>query len=165
MIYINNFQLSIIAGHGITDIIDYPFKSIMTNFKFFLLMLFLNDKFKEVLLIIFSIIHFSEDIFLKINKKYKLIISILFHNIMIHNYKIAINYLFFFHTPRHYYFSIIKKNKEIKSKILKIFSSLTMSGISLIFLKNNYIKKVDNYIGKNWWISPILSHIYINNFK
>lgn len=154
-----------VIGHGATDLIDYPLETITLNFFSALLVYNCNFFVRKAMLIGFSIFHLSEDIpnKIKLNSKLiniknkKLLLSSLFHKIMIKKPLIAKLYFLTIHSPLHY-LRIIKAKVKVKEKlILGLFTSL----ISMFLLNKDYDIIIENKMNKLWWIFPILPHILL----
>ena len=152
-------------GHGATDLIDNPLQAITLNIFSALLVYNCNLFFRKAILIGFSIFHLSEDIPNKIKlhskliniKNKKLLLSSLFHGIIIKKPLIAKLYFSLIHSPLHY-LRIIKTKVKVKEKILLgIFTSL----ISTILLNKDHDVLIENKMNKLWWIFPILPHIVL----
>ena len=154
-------------GHGATDLIDNPLQAITLNIFSVLLVYNLNYIQRQYCLIIFSIFHLSEDIPNKVKitqkvldfKNYKIILSSLFHKIMIKKPLIAKLYFSLIHSPLHY-LRIIKTKVKVNEKIiLGLFTSL----ISIFLLNKDYDIIIENKMNKLWWIFPILPHIILTH--
>ena len=154
-----------VIGHGATDIIDYPLETISLNILSAIIVYNCNLFFRRVMLIGFSIIHLSGDIpnKIKINsqifniKNKKLLLSSLFHKIMIKKPIIAKLYFLIIHSPLHY-LRIIKTRIKTRQKIILGFLT---SIISIFFLNKDYDIIIENKMNKLWWIFPILPHILL----
>ena len=154
-------------GHGATDLIEYPIQAITLNFFSAILVYNCNLFFRKAILVVFSIFHLSEDIPNKIKfnsnifnvKNKKLLLTSLFHGIMIKKPLIAKLYFLLIHTPLHY-LRIVKTQIKVKEKIiLGLFTSL----ISMILLNKDYDIMLENKMNKLWWIFPILPHILLTH--
>ena len=142
-----------VIGHGSTDVIDFPLKSITYNILSAILINKLNYNKRKNLLIGFSIYHLANDL----NNPFNYILSSLFHILMINKPLIAKTYFCFFHTPLHYYRQI-KLNNKWKYKFIIGFAT---SAIANYVLNNNYNTYLDEYLGELWWVSPIIAHIIL----
>ena len=154
-------------GHGATDLIEYPIQAITLNFFSGILVYNCNLFFRQFMLIGFSIFHLSEDIpnKIKLNSKLfniknkKLLLTSLFHGIILKKPLIAKLYFSLIHTPLHY-LRIIKTKVKVKEKIiLGLFTSL----ISMFLLNKDYDTIIENKMNKLWWIFPILPHILLTH--
>lgn len=154
-------------GHGATDLIDYPLESISLNLLSALIVYNCNFFVRKAMLIGFSIFHLSEDIPNKIKlysklfnlKNKKILLTSLFHGIMIKKPLLAKLYFSLIHSPLHY-LRIIKTKVKVKEKIiLGLFTSL----ISIFLLNKDYDIIIENKMNKLWWIFPILPHILLTH--
>jgi len=140
-------------GHGSTDIIDEPIKSIVLNFGTLLLIKNVNLINRKRLLVCFSIFHIAQDI----PNKFKYIFSSLLHYIWIKKPIIAKLNLLLIHTPLHYLRIYYKKDKWKE----KIFLGLLSSIIGNLIIEKN-IDLILNYkLGDLWWVSPVIAHIML----
>ena len=152
-------------GHGATDIIDYPLQAISLNLLSGLLVYNCNLFFRQIMLIGFSIFHLSQDIPNKViyNSKLfnledkKLLLTSLFHGIMIKKPLIAKLYFSLIHSPLHY-LRIIRNKIKVKEKL---FIGFITSLISMFLLNKDYDIIIENKMKKLWWIFPILPHILL----
>ena len=152
-------------GHGATDIIDYPLQAISLNLLSGLLVYNCNLFFRQIMLIGFSIFHLSQDIPNKViyNSKLfnledkKLLLTSLFHGIMIKKPLIAKLYFSLIHSPLHY-LRIIRNKIKVKEKL---FIGFITSIFSMFLLNKDYDIIIENKMKKLWWIFPILPHILL----
>ena len=142
-------------GHGATDLIDLPLETISCNLLSYIIIYNLNYNIRKALLILSSIIHISNDF--KIKNKY--LFSTLFHIIWLKKPIISKLYLSFIHTPLHYI--EIFKNKN--NCILKLFLGSSISLLGTLGMIKNIDIKIEEKMGKLWWIFPILPHIYLTH--
>jgi len=142
-------------GHGATDLIDLPLETIYCNLLSCIIIYHLNYDIRKALLIISSIIHISNDF--KIKNKY--LISALFHIIWLKKPIISKLYLSFIHTPLHY-IEILKNKKQ---SILKLFLGSSISFLGTFGMIKKYHVKIENKMGRLWWIFPIFPHIYLTH--
>ena len=146
--------------HGITDIIDTPKLSFFSNILSFIFVKNLNLYQRKVCLILSSILHISNDF--SFNIYINLSFSCIMHYIWIYKPIISKLYLSFYHTPLHYYRNIYISN-NINKNIIKINLILITSIISIYLLDMDFHILTAKKYGELWWISPILSHIYMTN--
>ena len=146
-----------IIGHGSTDLVDLPLHTLLTHFMCFNLVKKITLDQRRNLLIFSSIIHLSNDFFF--TKHCKLIVSGIFHYFFIRKPIIFKFYMNFYHTPLHYLRSL--KYYKSKKKI-KIGLALLTTLLSIIAIKNNIDKYLEEKYGQFWWVSPIFAHIIIN---
>ena len=154
-----------VIGHGATDLIDYPLETISLNLLSALIVYNLNLVQRQIVLVLFSIFHLSQDIpnKIKLNSKLiniknkKLLLTSLFHGIMIKKPIIAKIYFLTIHSPLHYLRIIKTKVLARKKIILGLFTSLT----SMFLLNKDYDIIIANKMDKLWWIFPILPHILL----
>jgi len=137
-------------AHGITDIVDAPKQSIITYSLVCPLVYHFPIEVKTALLVGASIYHLRQDMpSLKDN--------IMMHILWIQCPIIAELYLSFIHTPRHY-------SRTLKTKTKQKLISICMITITILFFK--YIDQTFASLNlvSLWWVGPVLSHVYINDF-
>ena len=93
--------------HGITDIIDSPEKTLAVYSTIGPFILNMNDENKQIILLISSIYHMRKDV------PFGILGSAYMHDIWLKQPEIAVLFLSFIHTPRHYMRSFKYKKKEI----------------------------------------------------
>lgn len=140
-----------IIPHGITDIVDYPKKTLLTYSIINPIILKLSTEQKMGLLMVSSIYHLRNDV------PVKLLGSSILHTIWLMYPETSIMYLSCIHTPRHYN-RTLKTKKRLKIVLILLMSFISVQGIKI----ENSIK---NYLGEYWWIGPIISHIIISEVK
>jgi hypothetical protein len=147
-----------VIGHGATDIITFPLESVLLNIVGIVLIKNINLNKRKIILTSASILHILDDFPFKKNYK-KLIISGIYHILWLKKPIIAKLHLALFHTPLHYiriYYSKIKyKEKFITGFLTSIIGSFV--------LNKGYDKSLDKIFGELWWVSPILTHIFLTN--
>ena len=145
-----------IIGHGATDIVDLPIKTLSAHFLSSVLIYNLDLLNRKRLLLTGSIIHISRDI----PSQYNLLLSSGLHILWLWKPIVAKLYLLIIHTPLHYIRNY--KNSSNREYIMKS-SVVSLSTILSIYVLNN---NIDNYLdmlfGKLWWVAPIIAHIFIN---
>ena len=146
-----------VIGHGATDIIDYPIKSVIYNMISILLVNKLTYKERKAVLVGFSIYHLANDF----HCKFKYIVSSIFHIIMIKKPVIAKCYFCFYHTPLHYFRQLFINNKWK----YKIFIGLITSITANYAINRDIELYMNNKLGEFWWISPIIVHIFLTSYK
>lgn len=145
-----------IIGHGATDIVDLPFKTIETHFLSAILVYSLKENQRRILLILSSIIHISRDF----PHKNRLLISTGLHKLWLSKPIIAKLYLLLIHTPSHYLRNFtLSTNKKFIWKTIFAFTSTICAYFGL---KNDFDVKIEKNFGKYWWTAPILGHIILN---
>jgi len=153
-----------VIGHGSTDLFDLPFTTLLTHFICFNLVKNLNINQRKNLLVGSSIIHLSNDFFLA--KKFRLIVSGIFHFFATKKPIIFKLYMICLHTPIHYFTSFKFTNNNNNNNNLikksKIGLALLTTLLSMIAIKNNLDVKLEEKYGEYWWVSPIFAHIIIN---
>jgi len=142
-----------IIGHGSTDILDKPIKSIILNLGTGLLVRNINLINKKRLLVGFSIFHIAQDI----PNKFKYIISSLLHFIWIKKPILAKLNLLLIHTPLHYIRIFYKRDKWKE----KIFLGLLTSLFSILLIEKDIDLLLDKKLGELWWVAPIITHIIL----
>lgn len=146
-----------VIGHGATDIIDYPIKSILYNIFSAIIINKLSYKERKRTLIFTSIYHLANDF----KSKYNYILSTCMHFIMIKKPIIAKCYFCFYHTPLHYIRQIYINNKWIYKFLIGYLTSI----IANYAINNNIEDYMERYYGKLWWISPIIVHIFLTSYQ
>ena len=149
-----------VIGHGATDIISFPLESVLLNIVGIVLIKNLNLNKRKIVLTSASILHILDDFPFKKNYK-KLLISGVYHILWLKKPIISKLHLALFHTPLHYiriYYSKIKYKEKIS---VGIFTSL----FSIYILNKGYDKTLDKIFGELWWVSPILTHIFLTNYR
>lgn len=136
--------------HGITDIIDSPEKTLAVYSTIGPFILNMNDENKQIILLISSIYHMRKDV------PFGILGSAYMHDIWLKQPEIAVLFLSFIHTPRHYMRSFKYKKKE---KIISIFLFSIIMLISLLY--NVDTQLIENF-GEYWWISPAVCHIVVH---
>lgn len=142
-----------IIGHGSTDFIDRPIKSIILNLATGLLIKNINLINRKKILVSLSIFHIAQDI----PSKFKYIISSSLHYIWIRKPLLAKLNLLLIHTPLHYIRIFYKKDKWKK----KIFLGLLTSLFGSLFIEKEIHLLLDKKFGELWWIAPIIAHIIL----
>lgn len=95
-------KLSLISSHGLTDLISFNPEFVLPRyFNAACLCFYTNTEIKALLVFLFSIYHFSRDMIG--TGKQKIIQSLLLHTVFIYKPEQVINYLFYIHTPIHFY--------------------------------------------------------------
>lgn len=143
-------------GHGATDIIELPLKSILLNVGIALLIHPVSISMRKILLVGFSIFHIAQDIPLK----FKYIYSSLLHFIWIKKPVIAKINLLLIHTPLHYkklYLTYRWREKYITGFITSV--------ISFFILHKNLDIYLNTLLGDFWWLSPVISHIILTEMQ
>lgn len=143
-------------GHGATDIIDYPIKSIYLNLITGLLIYPISINKRKIILIASSIFHIAQDIPLKLKYLYSSLIHILWIKFPL----ISKLNLLLIHTPLHY-----KKLYLTNNYKLKYLTGILTSFVSKFFLDNNFDLYLNNLLGQLWWVSFVLSHIILTHLK
>ncbi len=158
-----NIISTIIAPHGITDIIHakennnlkelFFLNSCMLSSSYYLTYINLNNII-DYLFIYSSIIHFSNDFYFKVKYKNLFISSVLLFISIYYNYDIFFTYMICWHVPKHYKtnYNIIKKNK-LQNYIIIGLTTIIMYYLSIIIPITLYSKVFD--ISK----AIIISHI------
>ena len=141
------------VGHGSTDIIDKPIKSVLFNLGTGLLIKNMNLINRKRLLVGFSIFHIAQDI----PNKFKYVISSLLHYIWIKKPIIAKLNLLLIHTPLHYLRIYYKKDKWKE----KIFLGLLTSIIGGLLIEKEIDVLLNKKLGELWWVSPVIAHIIL----
>jgi len=139
--------------HGITDIVDSPKKTLFVYSTLAPTIMHLNDDVKKVGLMICSIYHMRKDV------PFGILGSVCMHNIWLSRPEIAVLFLSFIHTPRHY-LRTLKINKK-----KKIISIVSFTCCMFLGLSHGFDLKMIEYFGNYWWISPAICHIIIHEFK
>ena len=146
-----------VIGHGATDAIDFPIKSIIYNILSSSIIYNLNTNTRKNVLIVFSIHHLAYDF----NSKFNYIISSLLHILMINKPLVAKCYFCFYHTPLHYL-----RQKVINNKWKYKFGiGFATSALANYVLNNNIDNIIEEKYGKFWWISPVIVHIILNTYQ
>ena len=140
-------------GHGSTDLIDKPIKSIVLNLGTGLLIKNMNLNNRRRILVGFSIFHIAQDI----PYNFKYVVSCLLHYIWIKKPIIAKLNLLLIHTPLHYLRIYYKKDKWKE----KIFLGLLTSLIGSLFIEKEIDLLLNKKLGKLWWVSPVIAHIIL----
>tara|TARA_Y100000768_G_C23975689_1_gene682933 strand:+ start:510 stop:992 length:483 start_codon:yes stop_codon:yes gene_type:complete len=143
-------------GHGATDVIEMPLKSILLNVGTAILIHPLSVSMRKILLVGFSIFHIAQDIPLK----FKYIYSTLLHFTWLKNPIIAKINLLLIHTPLHYkrlYLTYRWKEKYITGFITSV--------ISCFILYKNFDLYLNTLLGELWWLSPVISHIILTEMQ
>ena len=143
-------------GHGATDIIDYPIKSIYLNLITGLLIYPISINKRKIILIASSIFHIAQDIPLKLKYLYSSLIHILWIKFPL----ISKLNLLLIHTPLHY-----KKLYMTKNYKFKYLTGILTSFVSKFFLDNNLDLYLNKLLGDLWWLSFVLSHIILTHLK
>lgn len=156
-----------IIGHGATDIIDFPFETLIYNLFSAVLVYNCNLIVRQALLIGFSIFHNIQDIPNKIIYKSKIInlsnikvpLMTIIHGLWIKYPIIAKIHFLSFHTPLHYLRIILMRSKVE----LKLLTGFSVSLASMYFLNKDYDLIMEEKMGKLWWVFPILPHIILTH--
>ena len=141
------------VGHGSTDIIDEPIKSIVLNLGTGLIIKNMNLINRKRILLGFSIFHIAQDI----PNKFKYAISSLLHYIWIKKPIVAKLNLLLIHTPLHYLRIYYKRDKWRE----KIFLGLLTSIIGSILIEKEIDLLLNKKLGELWWVSPVIAHIIL----
>ena len=159
-----NIISTIIAPHGITDIIHAKHYNKLNNLLFLNTgmitssYILINNNLDNILNSIFicsSIIHFSHDF--NFNKKINLSISsILLLLSIYYNYNIFFIYMIFWHVPKHYNlnYKYLKKNK-IQNLLFILFTTIIMYSICKLIPEHILFTKIFD-ISKGIIISHII---------
>ena len=149
-----------VIGHGATDIITFPLESVLLNIIGIVLIKNIDLNKRKIILTSSSILHILHDFPFKCFHK-KFLISGIYHILWLKKPIIAKLHLALFHTPLHYiriYYSKIKYKE-------KIFTGFLTSIFSIFVLNKDYDESLDKMFGKLWWVSPILTHIFLTNYR
>ena len=167
---LNNLIIVPIVGHGATDFIILPKQTLIYNFLASYLVLNINYCIRKNLLIIFSIIHISNDIvyFNKNNRNLNVIkrcknylLSLTIHKVWLKYPIIAKLHLLLVHTPLHY-FKIIKSKKYKKNiKIQQLSIGFLISFLSYFYFEYNKHNFYNKKYGELYFLGPIISHILL----
>jgi hypothetical protein len=136
-------------SHGITDLIDYPRKTLLTYGVLTPILSQLNINQQFILLMGSSIYHMKKDIPFNIKG------SIVLHGLWLYEPIIAPYFLCYIHSPRHYL-------RTLKAKpIQKLICISLMCIISNYMIDNLFI--LSKYFGPLWWSPFVLCHIVIHD--
>jgi len=140
-------------GHGTTDLIDNPKLTLLLHSGGLLTIKFIPIYIKKFILITSSIFHIKRDM--------PLYLSIFLHILWLKFPILSKTYLSFIHTPIHYIRSYYLTPKKFKFKfIIGVLSSICLT----YGIEKNFDINIEKYLGKFWWISPILIHIFITEY-
>ena len=142
-----------VVGHGSTDIIDKPIKSVLFNLGTGLLIKNKNLNNRKRILLGFSIFHIAQDI----PNNFKYSISSLLHYIWIKKPIVAKLNLLLIHTPLHYLRIYYKKDKWLA----KILLGLITSFIGNLVIEKKFDLLLNNKFDQLWWVSPVIAHIIL----
>ena len=156
-----------VIGHGATDIIDFPFETLIYNLFSAVLVYNCNLIVRQALLIGFSIFHNVQDIPNQILYKSKIInlkkikypLVGLVHCLWIKFPIIAKLHFLTFHSSLHYLRIILMRSKVE----LKLLTGFSVSLASMYFLNKDYDLIMEKKIGQLWWVFPILPHIILTH--
>jgi hypothetical protein len=146
--------MNIIIPHGITDIVNKR-GIVRTNMIVNPLVYCMPDNVNLCLLGFFSIFHMRNDV------PYDIYGSILLHILWLMEPMTSLIYLACIHTPRHYRREIMISDKKGLIIIIVIFFSI----LTNIVLRFNMDKILEIYLGRYWWVGPVISHIYMNDMN
>ena len=136
-------------SHGITDLIDYPRKTLLTYGVLTPILSQLNIDQQFILLMGSSIYHMKKDVPFNIKG------SIVLHGLWLYEPIIAPYFLCYVHSPRHYI-------RSLKTKVgQKLICISLMCIISNYMIDHLYV--LYKHFGPLWWTPFVLCHIVIHD--
>lgn len=135
----------ILVPHGITDLVDYPFKSIVLYGTLTPIVAKLPWEAKAGVLLAASVYHLRNDV------PGGLYVNVFMHAAWVYNPLFAKAYLTLVHVPRHYKRTL--KTRPI-TKMICVFA-MTMVTVADMFMKWSCS------FPELWWIGPVLAHVLL----
>ena len=136
-------------SHGITDLIDYPRKTLLTYGLLTPILTQLNIDQQFILLMGSSIYHMKKDVPFNIKG------SIVLHGLWLYEPIIAPYFLCYVHSPRHYI-------RSLKSKTVQKLICISLMGIISNYMID-HLYFLCKHFGPLWWSPFVLCHIVIHD--
>lgn len=135
----------ILVPHGITDIVDYPIKSIVAYGVLTPLVAKLPWETKAGVLLVASVYHMRNDV------PFGLKGNIALHVLWLYQPWFAEAYLTWIHVPRHYGRNFWFKPEE------KIVCIACMTVITVIDMVTKWSARLPDL----WWVGPVVAHVLL----
>jgi hypothetical protein len=145
-----NYVFAPTIAHGITDLIDFPKRTLISYAIINPIVLNLNIEHQTCLLLASSVYHMRRDTIGGI------VGSSIMHNAWLMYPPLSHFFIVFIHTPRHYL-------RTLKTKFIpKACLIVCMSFVAILGMKYNWNLYFENKYGPLWWSAPVISHIFVH---
>ena len=135
----------ILVPHGITDLVDYPFKSIILYGTLTPIIAKLPWETKAGILLVASVYHLRNDV------PGGLCLNVFMHAAWVYNPLFAKFYLTFVHVPRHY--SRTLKTRPVSKIVCVLF-------MTLVTVADTFMKWSVSFPDL-WWVGPVVAHVLL----